>query len=53
MRSRRDFYMRKTRISKEEKSWFSRMIGSLFSLVTLFMCCIAVVLSGQIYAAGF
>ena len=52
MRSRRDFYVRKTRMSKEEKSWFSRMIGSLFSLVTLFMCCIAVVLSGQIYAAG-
>ena len=52
MRYRKDLYMRKTRMSKEEKSWFSRVIGSLFTLVTLFMCCICVVLSGQIYSAG-
>ena len=52
MRSRKDLYMRRTQLSKEEKSWFSRMISSLFSLMTLFMCCVAVVLSGQIYSAG-
>ena len=43
---------RQSRMNREEKCWLNRIVSSMFSFIMVLMCCVAVVLSGQIYSAG-
>ena len=43
---------RASRLNKEEKSWLTRIVSSIFSFIMVLMGCVAVVLTGQIYEAG-
>lgn len=52
MNQRKEIHKRIAKLRKEEVSMASKMISSLFSLVTLILCCGAVVLAERVYVAG-
>lgn len=52
MNQRKEIRRKVARLRKEETKTASRIVNSLYSLMILMMCCVAVVLTNKIHAAG-